>query len=469
MPKTTCKSFWIAGATALVLLMGQTVSATENKNVMFVLDASNSMWGQIDGKAKIEIAKSVLQDLAARMPEGAKMGLVAYGHRFDRKLKECDDMELMNPIGHFNAAEAPNAFSFITPKGQTPIARTLNETANWLQEQKGQDNTVVLISDGLESCDEDPCAAAKALNDAGVTTSIHVVGFDLSAQQRAKLECIANNGNGKMFAANDASSLSEAMNKVRQEVAQPALVVVAEAPKAEQQQELETTFEDQFEGSGLADGWEVVNANEDRYVAETGELLIIAAPPASDPAQEDMVNVITHSAALPDGDWEMEVQLKLEAQHGGEAFSFGVMNDHDGWMSAGIRSTMAYGKVLLESFIAKNEKGQIARFDTPVGEVGDTGSSQTTQRWKSSGLGEKFSKKPFNLVLRKQGRSYSMSGTYADKEDENFKEFKTETLKMLRGKKKLFIAFGLAKHGRDYQGEGNVLVDYVRVRRLVGG
>ena len=171
MPKTTCKSFWIAGATALVLLMGQTVSATENKNVMFVLDASNSMWGQIDGKAKIEIAKSVLQDLAARMPEGAKMGLVAYGHRFDRKLKECDDMESMNPIGHFNAAEAPNAFSFITPKGQTPIARTLNETANWLQEQKGQDNTVVLISDGLESCDEDPCAAAKALNDAGVTTS----------------------------------------------------------------------------------------------------------------------------------------------------------------------------------------------------------------------------------------------------------------------------------------------------------
>ena len=56
VPKTTCKSFWIAGATALVLLMGQTVSATENKNVMFVLDASNSMWGQIDGKAKIEIA-----------------------------------------------------------------------------------------------------------------------------------------------------------------------------------------------------------------------------------------------------------------------------------------------------------------------------------------------------------------------------------------------------------------------------
>ncbi len=127
----------LTAVATLMLFMSAPVSAETQKNVMFVLDASNSMWGQIDGKPKIEIAKAVLKDLTSKMPAATKLGLIAYGHRFDRKLNECSDMELMNPIGHFSASEADNAFSFITPKGQTPIAGTLKETAGWLQEQNG--------------------------------------------------------------------------------------------------------------------------------------------------------------------------------------------------------------------------------------------------------------------------------------------------------------------------------------------
>ena len=468
MPTSPVKPLALAASASLMLLMGAPASADTQKNVMFVLDASNSMWGQIDGKSKIEIAKAVLKDLTTKMPAEAKLGLIAYGHRFDRKLNDCDDMELMNPIGHFSTKEADNAFSFITPKGQTPIAKTLQATADFLLEQKGQDNTVVLISDGLESCDGDPCAAAKALNDAGVTTKIHVVGFDLSADQRAKLECISKNGNGKMFAANDAASLSDAMNEVREDVAKPVEepVVVAQAPKVEEPPKVETVFEDQFDGDDLAEGWEVTNPNPDRYVAEDGQLLMIAGTPASNPAIEEMENVISHAGALPAGDWEIEVKFKLEAQSGVEAFYFGARKDHEGWIAAGIKPSMEYGQANIAAFLVKNETGKQARFDTNFDGVGDSGSQQSTQRWKSSGLGEKYGAKDFVLIMKKTGRSYSMSGTYSNEGEEDYRTFKTENLNVLRRKKNLFFGFGLLSQGRDLQGEGNVNIDYVRVRSL---
>ncbi len=47
---------------------------------ILVLDASGSMWGQIEGEAKITIAKSVLADLLKDLPAERRLGLIAYGH-----------------------------------------------------------------------------------------------------------------------------------------------------------------------------------------------------------------------------------------------------------------------------------------------------------------------------------------------------------------------------------------------------
>ena len=56
-----------------------------------------------------------------------------------------------------------------------------------------------------------------------------------------------------------------------------------------------------------------------------------------------------------------------------------------------------------------------------------------------------------------------MTGSYGVESDENYATFETETLKMLRGKKNLFVDFSL-NYERDYiQGEGTAINDYVRV------
>ena len=68
-------------ACAVVLSSVWAVPAWADENVMVVFDGSNSMWGQIDGTAKIEIARNAMGSLLGEWTEDRKVGLMAYGHR----------------------------------------------------------------------------------------------------------------------------------------------------------------------------------------------------------------------------------------------------------------------------------------------------------------------------------------------------------------------------------------------------
>ena len=52
------------------------------------------MWGQIDGKPKLEIARDTLRTVLQTMPADLELGLMAYGHR---EKGTCDDIELIVP------------------------------------------------------------------------------------------------------------------------------------------------------------------------------------------------------------------------------------------------------------------------------------------------------------------------------------------------------------------------------------
>ena len=62
--------------------------------IIFILDASGSMWGQVQGGTKIGIAKNVLTDLIKNIPDGLNVALVVYGQR---RKGDCSDVE-ENPL-----------------------------------------------------------------------------------------------------------------------------------------------------------------------------------------------------------------------------------------------------------------------------------------------------------------------------------------------------------------------------------
>jgi hypothetical protein len=189
--------------------------------VLFILDASGSMWGEVKGEDKIVIAKQVMSDLVRQLPEGMEAGLEVYGHR---SKGDCGDIEITVPPARGNHDAMIRQIQAITPKGMTPITGSLQMAAEALRASE-QQASIVLVSDGKETCEADPCAAIEAIRAQGINVRVHVVGFDVKEEERKQLQCIADAGGGKYFSADDAGQLTAALAAVRQEV--------TEAPKEE--------------------------------------------------------------------------------------------------------------------------------------------------------------------------------------------------------------------------------------------
>lgn len=179
---------------------------------LLVLDASGSMWGQVDGRAKIEIAREAIDGLLADWDSATDLGLMAYGHR---RKGDCADIELLQPVARFDAVAIRGQVAALQPKGMTPIADSVRAAAVALRhvERKA---TVILVSDGDETCHADPCAVGAELEAAGVDFTAHVIGFDLGSNARAReqLQCLARATGGRYLDARDARELRGAMKSV---------------------------------------------------------------------------------------------------------------------------------------------------------------------------------------------------------------------------------------------------------------
>jgi len=197
-------------AIVLIAVHGICFAAPKNANMVFILDASGSMWGQVDGKAKMDIAKEVMADLIGNLPDGMNVGLVAYGHR---KKGDCKDVEELVPLTPVNKKALVAKVNAISPKGMTPITLSITETVKPLKTREGE-TTVVLVSDGKETCEGDPCALVKELKASGVKFTMHVVGFDVTKEETKQLECIAKAGGGDYFAAKNAGEFKKAAEEV---------------------------------------------------------------------------------------------------------------------------------------------------------------------------------------------------------------------------------------------------------------
>jgi len=183
------------------------------KNVELILDASNSMWGQIQGKAKITIAKEVLNQIIGGLPDEMNVGLRLYGHRYGLKnSKACQDTELVTPIGLINKAQLTDAVDAITPRGKTPLVYSVLEGIKDFRDIGS--GTIVLVSDGVESCDGDIDSIAPALKAVGLDLQVNIVGFDIKeVEARKQLEAIAASTGGIYLDAKDSEQLLDSLEQ----------------------------------------------------------------------------------------------------------------------------------------------------------------------------------------------------------------------------------------------------------------
>ena len=214
-------SLLATGMSAWMILTASTLAAQDPSKIMVVLDASGSMWGQIDGRAKIEIAREAMADFLKNTEPEVEIGLIAYGHR---RKGDCDDIEVL-AAPTTDRSKLLQQVNALTPRGKTPLSDAVRVAAEALKFEENA-ASVMLITDGLETCGGDPCALGKELEQLGVDFVCHVVGFDVQGLATGDLECLAKETGGLYVTANDVEQLTSALEGLAQETVEPASVVV---------------------------------------------------------------------------------------------------------------------------------------------------------------------------------------------------------------------------------------------------
>jgi len=163
---------------ALCLFLMPNAYAQDGKTIL-VLDASGSMWAQIADGHKISVAQEVINDLLDTLPPEEELGLLTYGHR---RKGDCGDIELMVPPGVGTRGAISGAIKTLNPTGRTPLSAAVMQAADELRIEVNP-ATVILLSDGRETCDLDPCAVGAELEDRGIDFTTHVIGFDIDDEK----------------------------------------------------------------------------------------------------------------------------------------------------------------------------------------------------------------------------------------------------------------------------------------------
>lgn len=183
---------------------------TETGRMLLVLDSSGSMKEPAaGGSTKIAAAKQALGRVVAGLPDDAEVGLRVFGAEvFSRdEPGACTDSQLVVRPDTDNRTELRDAVAAYEPYGETPIAHALQQAARDLGGEGAR--SIVLVSDGIATCDPDPCVVARDLRAAGIDLRIDVVGLSVDSATRGQLSCIARAGGGEYYDADSADDIVE--------------------------------------------------------------------------------------------------------------------------------------------------------------------------------------------------------------------------------------------------------------------
>jgi Ca-activated chloride channel family protein len=146
-----------------------------------------------NNQTRMAAAKEVLVkslDGLKNVPD-LEIALRVYGHQsvVTNTYQDCQDTKLEVPFGPNNIDPIKLKIKGLQAKGATPIARSLEAAAADFPDTLAR-NFIILITDGLESCDNDACIIARKLKEKGVKVTPFVIGLGMDLTYLDKFECI---------------------------------------------------------------------------------------------------------------------------------------------------------------------------------------------------------------------------------------------------------------------------------------
>ena len=183
----------------VVALQINFASAQQNHaRILFLLDASGSMNQKLNSLSRFETAQKLLFELAdslGKSKSNVEFGIRVFGHQFPNGVHNCTDSKLEIPFAKNNAQTIYRKLKQIHPKGYTPLAYSIFKAAEQDFPNANAINpnaldAIVLITDGVETCDGDPCAAALLLEKKRIALKPFIIGLGLQDSFIKKFSCV---------------------------------------------------------------------------------------------------------------------------------------------------------------------------------------------------------------------------------------------------------------------------------------
>jgi len=191
-------------------------TATSKRNVLIILDASGSMGIASGTQTRMEAAKKAILNYVTNASESTSIGLMVYGHKGSNsttdKPASCASAQIIAPLGSITASSVSTYLGSVSPVGWTPTGLALREAKSGFTGKEGQNNEVILVSDGEETCNTDPVSAAQELKDSGFKAVLNVIGFAVDANTQAQLRSVSSAGGGIYSSANSYEDLERQLN-----------------------------------------------------------------------------------------------------------------------------------------------------------------------------------------------------------------------------------------------------------------
>ena len=177
--------------------------------------------------------------------DNLELALRVYGHTKRFPPQDCDDTRLEVPFGRMNSFQIKKKLNEIQPSGTTPIAASLQECEKDFPDDPSR-NIIILITDGIEECNGDPCAVSYALQKKGIVLKPFVIGLGITKDFAKSFECV-----GTYYDAAEESSfrnvltvvISQALNNTTMQVN------LLDAYGKPTETNVGMTFYDQFSGA----------------------------------------------------------------------------------------------------------------------------------------------------------------------------------------------------------------------------
>ncbi len=181
--------------------------------ILFIFDASQSMWGLMDGETKIAIAQRLLSTAIDSLKniENVEVALRVYGNRKDINSgpQDCEDTHLEVPFEKNNIEKIKHVLKSTQPKGTTLIAKSLEASEADFPPCKNCRNIIILITDGIEACNGDPCAVSRALQQNGIILKPFVIGVGMDQDYSEQFRCM-----GEYYDASNKNSFKSILSIV---------------------------------------------------------------------------------------------------------------------------------------------------------------------------------------------------------------------------------------------------------------